>query len=49
MHLGLGNNFVKQGNTYTRFPTILTLNLSEIQTALTINIDGVDTALILNL
>ena len=49
MRLGLGNNLVKQGLSFTRFPTMLTLNLSGIQTALAINIGGVDTALILNL
>ena len=49
MRLGLGNNLVKQGLSFTRFPTMLTLNLLGIQTALAIKIGGVDTALILNL
>ena len=47
MRLGLGNNFVKQGLAYSRFPTMLTLPVGATQTALTLNIGGTETALIL--
>ena len=47
MRLGLGNNFVKQGLAYSRFPTMLTLFVGATQTALTLNIGGTETALIL--
>jgi len=49
MRLGLGNNLVKQGLSFTRFPTMLTLNLAGTITALTLEIEGVQTALILSL
>lgn len=47
MRLGLGNNLVKQGLSFTRFPTMLTLLVSLNPTALTLEIEGVQTALIL--
>jgi len=47
MRLGLGNNLVKQGLSFTRFPTMLTLDLAGTITALTLDFGDGPTALIL--